>query len=559
MSFKEVNELRKAGKLDEAYAMAISDLRILKDKHNSVEIELSHEVKITDESGNETTLHSIEDDPEYVWPKRALSWVLIGYLKINSTIDKSDLFLKYLKEFSDLRMFKGEDLLYKNLGFWLVKYAYSICNDENTNLDLLDLYFKQLQEIYYPKPSETHSKILAAFNKKGDVWVNYINFIKWWGLDNFLNEDFKALEISNQKNSVSVVESTYIKIAKKYVAGGSGIYYANPPNKNELRHENGNFKLDDLLRNDKNLFIDKLRSLSNEHPEFLYIPYYIGKLLLSEGEKEEALKEFLPFARLKSQEFWIWDILSEIFAYDKDKHVACLCKAMTLRTLDKMNIKVRQKLAEELVLLKLYSEAKTEIVKILSIREKEGWRIPNNIQNYTSEVWYSEVKALTDNKIFYRENSYKAEILLYSDMIPQLGIVDFVNSEKKILYFIVNKNITGSYKYDGANLKPKCADFLNLYLEKRQGKEAEYYHTFYAEKSVNENSELIKTFKGKPRLLTEKKIGFLEEAFIPKDIFERYELDKMVSKEVTGKAIINYDKSKDRWGWKIIELSFQTE
>jgi hypothetical protein len=47
----------------------------------------------------------------------------------------------------------------------------------------------------------------------------------------------------------------------------------------------------------------------------------------------------------------------------------------------------------------------------------------------------------------------------------------------------------------------------------------------------------------------------LDDAFIPKDLFEKYELDKHHGQQYSGKAIINFDKSKSKWGWKIIELN----
>ncbi len=81
MSFKEVKELRQSNKLPEAYSLAKEDL---------------------------------SNGPEDIWNKRSLAWVLYDYLKINSSEEQYELFIKYLKELKELELPENENMIYDN-------------------------------------------------------------------------------------------------------------------------------------------------------------------------------------------------------------------------------------------------------------------------------------------------------------------------------------------------------------------------------------------------------------------------------------------------------------
>ena len=71
MSFKEINDLRKAGNLDEALQMVNRDL---------------------------------ESEPDSIWIKRAASWVYYAYIKENAKPESYEAFMEYLHKLKELDM-----------------------------------------------------------------------------------------------------------------------------------------------------------------------------------------------------------------------------------------------------------------------------------------------------------------------------------------------------------------------------------------------------------------------------------------------------------------------
>ncbi len=360
MSFKEVNALRKEGKLDEAYELAQADIQ-----------------------------NADEGD---IWSKRGMSWVLIAFLKQNASYNQRNNFLRYLRKFSDLEVSSDESMVYENLKYWIVKFSFSIVNQDFLDSTLLNDYTELYKKLKVSKPSELHSKLLAALLKKPD-WQGLFSFIQWWDLDNLRTEDLQEEEYNGRK-LISLAERSYITYSKLAIAS------------NKVNKE----------------IINQLENFVKEHPKFIYPQYYLGKLLLESGDREEAFKRFIPFARKKRNDFWVWDLLSEI-QEDLDVKISCLCKALTCKSPPKMLVKVHQKLALLLVNKNEYLAAKFEIDKAIRIRQNEGWRVPTELQVLTNQDWYKDTQTQNKNWNFYKKNLRKAEELLFIDIEPEKAVV----------------------------------------------------------------------------------------------------------------------------------------
>ncbi len=86
MPAKEIKELRQAGKLDEAYAMAISEL---------------------------------EADLSNIWAKRNLSWVL--YAQLDKLASDLEAFIIKLKEVKELDLPLSEEMFFENISIVVSK------------------------------------------------------------------------------------------------------------------------------------------------------------------------------------------------------------------------------------------------------------------------------------------------------------------------------------------------------------------------------------------------------------------------------------------------------
>ena len=493
MSFKEVNILRKEGKIKEAYEMALADLDT--------------------------------SQPDDIWAVRAMSWVLIALLKQNADYNSSNEFIKYLEEFKNLRVPEDEELVYTNLGYWLVKYLFSLVGQQSLDATTLNTFIGILQEIKYPKPSELHSKILQAILKCADQWSDFLNFMQWWNID-FLREDDYKEELYNDRKLMSLAERTYITHSKKVIASNL---------------------VDDS-------FINRLENFVETHPEYVYPPYYLGKLLLSTGEKEVALQKFLPFAKRKKNDFWVWELLAETQDNEEIK-ISCLCKALLCKAPEKMLVKVHQHLAKLLIENKYYDEAKFEISKVIDIRKKEGWRIPDDIEYWKSEQWYLQCKNLKNNYRFYKQNKKSAENLLYLDIPEKIAIVSYINEEKKILNFTVNKSISGFFNFEQYFDSIKVGEFLKLRLSKIEKENETFYKERTVEKTIERpSSDIYKNFSGTLKINEGKGFAFVDNIYIPPHSVANFGLQDKNGETVEGNAMLNFNRKRNEWDWRILTI-----
>ena len=152
MSFKEVNELRKSGKLDEAFELAEADLR---------------------------------NDPDNIWSKRAISWVYFERLKINASVENYSLFLEALKAIGDLHLDEDNVMLFDSCAWQIGSLVFKLQKEEKVNFDKIEELFENLKSFTFTKPSTPYSLLYKAFHKNYMEWSGYLAFADWWGFENF--------------------------------------------------------------------------------------------------------------------------------------------------------------------------------------------------------------------------------------------------------------------------------------------------------------------------------------------------------------------------------------
>ena len=142
----------------------------------------------------------------------------------------------------------------------------------------LSTLFSKLRGFSF-EPSRGYSYLLSSFIKC-DSWREMADFIDWWDLNNFTDEDYMPFRLENGRTIMSVAERAFIAKSKALI------------------------RLNDLGRIEE--FLPQFDELMKKHPEMTYPGYFYGKLLLSLGSTpEDALKVIVPFAKKKSTEFWV--------------------------------------------------------------------------------------------------------------------------------------------------------------------------------------------------------------------------------------------------------------
>jgi len=297
-------------------------------------------------------------------------------------------------------------------------------------------------------------------------------------------------------------------------------------------------------------FLPVLAKVVEDYPDFQFPAYFQAKLMLALGNKENLLASITPFAWKKRNEFWVWDIISEAVSADPEKVFACYCKALSCNSPEEMLVKLRQRMAEKLVSMKLYNEAKTEIELLVKARTESGYRIPGEVFNWQSADWYKQAQAQPSNQAFYKKHLFIAEELLYADVPEETVIVEFVNSDKQVLNFIASQSKFGFFKYGRLLSTVQIGDVLKVRFQGGSNEGA--FQVLTVVKADNDafKQQYMRDLDGKVRISQGRPFGFVDDVYIHPSIIARLKL--VDGAPFTGKAIKTYNKEKRQWGWKVV-------
>jgi len=370
-------------------------------------------------------------------------------------------------------------------------------------------------------------------------------------------------------------------------------------------------------------------------PESIWLRLNKAKVLLGLGRNEEALKFALDVTRAKVNDFWTWELLGDISAdSDNEVSLSCYCKALLCSSDDKFTGKVRMKLAKSLIAIGDFAEAKQEVSRVVTFRNREKFKIPPDIEKIVAQPWYSEISKTDSNDNFYKVHVVEAETLLFSQLpwidssvgevfslpakedkpkrklfiktssepievvIPEkkfalsdveigeairvkgevdskqrfqvylvtkrdrgerwdvfterVGVVDHVNKQKKLIHFIVDRNVDGVIPFSEINEPLREGDSIAVKLSKYITKQGTRFRVLAAVKTKKEpGSSIRKTFNESVRI--NNGLGFTStDIFIPPPLVSREDIkdDDIVS----GVALLNYDRKHGNWGWKAISI-----
>ena len=502
MSFKEIKELRQAGKLEEALQIANQ---------------------------------ALETEPENILNKLAAAWVYYDYLKKNAQSESFEAFKENLIKIKNLQLPEDEKMVFNQCAWQIGKIVFALQKTEHVDYGKINELFEIIKDFHFTKPSEAYSFIYKAFHKGYQNWSNYLTFADWWNFDNLRSEDYLKEEF-NGKKMMSIAEQAYIAYSKKLLEGEP----LDPFGKQRV-----------IDKEKIQSFLPKLDSLIDKHPDYQYPPYFKAKLLLASGSDENVLSAFIPFAKQKRNDFWVWELMAEIFPNDKEIQFACYCKALSLKTPEDFLVKLRQTFAEMLIEKRMYNEAKTEIQKVIATREKHEWKLPNQIVQWTEQKWYKSAIAKKDNQDLYSSHIKQAEEILFQDIPEEIIAVEFVNENKSMLNFVKDKRKFGFFNYSGNLAKPQIGDILKVRFN-GDGQDG-FYKILSAKKAdSNVTSDAIKGFEGTIKVISPQNFGFIEDIFVEPKIIEESKLTD--GQQVKGRAILSFNKKKNEWGWKAIEI-----
>lgn len=488
---REITAMCRAGQVQEAYDLAKNDLAA---------------------------------NPDYPWLQRALGWAL--YYIIKGDADRGD-YAKLVEHIDELKSL--DQLTLDNDSMIFDNVQFQIANFIKNRVFLTDIeapaklstFFLKLKE-YAFKPSRGHSFLLQTYIKF-ENWPEMADFFDWWNLENLTQDDYTPFVNQKGQKMMTLAERAFIANSKALL------------------------RLNDAGRIEE--FLPKMDTLMNEHEEMMYPGYFYGKLLLTLGsDVDEALKVIIPFARKKATEFWVWQLLSDVFTNDEEKQLACLLRAVHCRTQETFLGKVRIKLATLYIKRMQLNSARYHIDAVTRCYASQGWRLPYEIDYWTHQPWLNTTTPDPKDPIDYMSIT---DAILCDGAEECIAVVTYVdqNSHKSSLIYGYEKRIAQKLRF-----KVQVGNILKLhYVTDKEGRMKVLSST---KVQLPADLNYAKYVEGTIDKREDKEFAFLKagnvRCFVAPAVVKKFNLKN--GDNVKSLIVYDYDKKKESWNWVCVNV-----
>lgn len=153
-------------------------------------------------------------------------------------------------------------------------------------------------------------------------------------------------------------------------------------------------------------------------PDDEWTDWQLALMLRMRGDHEGAATALAAVLKAKRNEFWAWAEAGRLYASDQPELArACFCRALTCPATDGFKINVYVDLAVVLAELGDYPQASRETLTAIEIREREGWKIPQELQDLIDSPWYDpEAPGAEESKAFYARYAAEALVLCFDNV-----------------------------------------------------------------------------------------------------------------------------------------------
>lgn len=236
------------------------------------------------------------------------------------------------------------------------------------------------------EPDLLHSCILQyALRLSQADHLRLVAFARLWKLESFRPEDYEASTSEDGKVFPALAELVLQRASKEAAEG---------------------------QRPDEMQFILPFVERALERfPENIWLKLNMVKLLRGLGCLDEAHRLAVEFARKKAGEYWAWEILGDLEA-DPQMRLSCYAKALSCSEDDSFVSKVRLKFAR-LLSDGHPAQAKAEVERVIEHKRREGARIPSEADQLAQSDWFQGAASAPSGKPFYDRFKTQAEELLF--------------------------------------------------------------------------------------------------------------------------------------------------
>lgn len=467
--------------------------------------------------------------PQDIWTQRKMGWALYYMLKMDVEYKDSSVFINHVEELMnlDLLTITSDSLIFDNVLWKIAEFIKNIPS-ESVNEEM-DKLFSLLRNFTFT-PSKGYSYLLKSCLHL-ETWAHLVEFFEWWNLDNLLPDDYQQFKLENGRKIMSLAEQVYIAYSKAL-----------------------------LRQNDKNKiheFLPKIEKLMEDNPSMIYPGYFCGKLMLATGAaKEDALNIVMPFVRKKQSEFWIWQLLSEIYNEDADICLACLLRAVHSNTQETFLGKIRMKLAFIYLSHKDYRRAKYHLDKMQQSYIQQGWHLPYEVQNWLKESWMQKTVADGSDSINYKQIT---DAILLNGTNESLAVVTHIDNVSKRAILVYGERMRAVVKLQKLNGKMFDGSILKINWIPTHDGQIDILGSVLVDQKTFVGNTYIKHLNGRILKPENKSFAFIEgqgiKCFITPKMVEKYHLNG--GELVTVIAAFNFNKKRNEWSWMCVSIKVQ--
>ncbi|MEZ0542410.1 DUF7017 domain-containing protein [Fibrella arboris] len=297
-------------------------------------------------------------------------------------------------------------------------------------------------------------------------------------------------------------------------------------------------------------WLARIDALVARHSDWDFLPYYQARLLLRLDQASQAMRVFLPVARLKKREFWVWAMLAELVS--PEQVGMCYARALTLGTPETFLVKLRQRVAAWLIAQDRWADARAEIDRLLQTREVNGWPIPLEVQHWLTDTRYMQAAAQSTGQ-WYSSLLTEAHELLWHDLPETVVLVTGVDSTGQYVNVAIDAHTRGSFPARKFEIHPAAGAKVAIRYTQQQKEGRLQLRVQTAALSELPLTHLqTRTQQGPLRLAPGKGIGFVGDIYVPADRLTGLAIagDTLV----TVDAVASWDSVKKQVGWRAFRI-----
>ena len=548
---RDVFDLRRGGRIDEAYTMA----------------------------------KQLMENPDYsVWDKRAYAWCLVDLIKRANAEDNQAAAERYRNELKLLIITESDGVLFKHTEYVLrvanpmVKALAGIksLKDAGQHLDALD----KVKDLYAQNPDDEsvknaygwclHKVIQVDAKKKSinferikacldDVFDlglhNDIRFMRYlWGPILTIKEVEQQIPLYQYALQLDFTTFEREDYEVKPYKGSDGMMHNWPSLVIRVLRKSLN-SLDKTV--DREMIVT-LRNLAVEHMAYLnestyYLKWSIAKTYVMLHELETAQQMILDLLHAKPNEFWLWNGLVNTVEDDHIFALSCYCKSLLCQHRLQFNGAAKLGVVKELVALGQYDMASAELHELVTFRIDNHQTVNDQLNEYLHADWYNpDAESLP--KDFYRENSAIAVEFFCQSLPRTIGIVNYVSKAENRAFIAADGDISLMYQYD-LDEPLNEMDVVSVIYTRYEDQDGTVRYNVVACEKVDEEppTSLVMKFK-EPIKVIDAGLAFTKEnnVFIENRLVQTHNL--MNGHIVSGVAVRSFNKKKNCWGWQATEI-----